>query len=287
MQTAMNDRVPFFIEVATFTPHFPYVPAPIDEDSFPTMRVPRGPAFDKLPAHAPHWLADHHRLTAGGIAALDEAQRKRVEDVQSIDRMIGSFERLAVHNHALRDTVFVFSSDNGLHLGQYRLGAGKLTAFDPDIVVPLVVAGPNIPAGQVNPAIVQNVDLAPTFEQLAGASVPSYVDGRSLVPLLHGEHPAWRQLALVEHHGPATSPSDPDRQSRPSGNPPSYTAIRTATYTYVQYVGGDREYYDRARDPWELDNIYWTLPIRERRHLRALAAALASCHGHGCWVASQ
>jgi arylsulfatase A-like enzyme len=287
MQAAMDERVPYFMEVATFTPHFPYVPAPLDEGTFPGMRAPRGPAFDRLPLHAPRWLAPHRRLNRAEVFALDVAQRRRVECVQSIDRMIGAFERLAARNHQLRNTVFVFSSDNGLHLGQYRLGAGKLTAFDTDIVVPLVFAGPHIPAGRVNRAVVQNVDLAPTFDQLAGAAVPPYVDGHSLVPLLHGQHPRWRGVALVEHHGPATSPSDPDRQSRPSGNPPSYTAIRTATYTYVQYVGGDREYYNRVRDPWELDNVYGSLSARQRRHLTALTAALAACHGHRCWLASQ
>ena len=66
---------------------------------------------------------------------------------------------------ALRDdgiannTYLVFSSDNGLHTGEYRLMPGKLTAFDTDIHVPLVVVGPGVPAGVKSRAMVENVDL--------------------------------------------------------------------------------------------------------------------------------
>jgi arylsulfatase A-like enzyme len=287
MQSAFDRHAAFMVEVATFTPHFPYVPAPMDEGTFPSARAPRGPAFNQMPDHAPHWLAAHGRISSGGIAALDATQRKRIEDVQSIDRMVGEFERLAAENAALRDTVFVFSSDNGMHLGEYRLHAGKLTAFDTDVVVPLVVTGPGIPAGRTNPAIVQNVDLAPTFEELAGAPVPGYVDGRSLVPLLHGEHPPWRTVALIEHHGPDRNPFDPDYQPRPSGNPPTYAAIRTARYTFVRYADGEREYYDRVTDRWEMDNLYGSLRAARRHQLLVLTRALAHCRGVGCWQAAQ
>ena len=54
----------------------------------------------------------------------------------------------------------MFSSDNGLHTGEYRLMPGKLTAFDTDIHVPLVIVGPGVPAGQSTDAMTENVDLA-------------------------------------------------------------------------------------------------------------------------------
>jgi arylsulfatase A-like enzyme len=287
MQSALRAHARFMLEVATFTPHFPYVPAPADRHTFGFVRAPRPPSFDRLPAHAPRWLATHRPLSPGSVAALDAVERKRVEDVQSIDRMVAAFERTAAAHHALSDTVFVFSSDNGLHLGEYRLGAGKLTAFDTDVVVPLIIAGPHIRADQVSDAVVQNVDLAPTFEQLAGAPVPPYVDGHSLVPLLHGRAVPWRTVALIEHHGPAVAVGDPDRQDVQQGNPPSYEALRTATYTFVRYADGEREYYDRVRDPWELHNIWRSLSAARRRHLLALVDALASCHGAGCWLAGE
>jgi N-acetylglucosamine-6-sulfatase len=174
----------------------------------------------------------------------------------------------------------VFSSDNGYHLGEYRLPAGKMTAFDTDVRVPLVVAGPGIPAGATSPAVMQNIDLRPTLDELAGVAAADTVDGESLVPLLHGQAPAgWRTTALVEHHGPDTAPADPDRPGRGAANPESYEALRTATATYVEYASGQREYYDRTTDPDELHNTAAGLPAATLARLHATLAALRSCHG--------
>jgi arylsulfatase A-like enzyme len=238
--------------------------------------------------HAPTWLRDRKPLGPTIIQRIDTSFRKRVEAVQSVDRMIGNLETQLRSSGQLSNTVFVFSSDNGLHLGQHGLGRGKLTAFDTDIRVPLVVAGPGIPAGSVTSDVTENIDLAPTFEQLGGATVPPTVDGRSLVPLLHGEHPSWRTVALVEHHGPDLSPADPDSQSFVDGNPPTYDAIRTPAFTYVRYLNGQREYYDLRTDPAENDNVYRTLSQARVAELNATVNALVHCHGGAaCWRAGQ
>jgi N-acetylglucosamine-6-sulfatase len=282
------DRKPFFLEIASFSPHHPFVPAPRDRGTFTNLLAPEGPSFNVLPKHAPPWLADRAPLSAVRIAHLNTDYVRRVESVQSVDRMIGNLEATLKQAGQLKNTVFVFSSDNGYHLGQHGLGRGKLTAFDTDIKVPLVVTGPGVPAGTVNPDVTENVDLASTFEQLAGAAVPASVDGRSLVPLLHGEDPPWRTLALVEHHGPDTSPDDPDAQGFVAGNPPSYNAIRSANWTYVRYDTGAREYYYRPTDPAENDNIVGSLPPARVRQLDSELNGLVHCHGAtSCWRAGR
>ena len=187
------------------------------------------------------------------------------------------------------DTYLVFSSDNGYHMGEYRLNPGKMTAFDTDVRVPLVVAGPGVPAGAVSDAAVANIDLAPTFEHLGGASIPDNVDGHSLLPLLHGRPDAlWRTANLVEHHGPDNQKDDPDLPASGSGNPPSYEALRTGTYTYVEYVDGSREYYDLTHDPQELHNIVGTLGPARLDQLHADLARIVNCHnGNACWAAGH
>lgn len=62
----------------------------------------------------------------------------------------------------LSNTHIVFNSDNGLHTGEYRLMPGKLTAFDTDIHVPLIIDGPGVPAGATTSGMAENIDLAPT-----------------------------------------------------------------------------------------------------------------------------
>jgi len=139
--------------------------------------------------------------------------------------MIGMVERGLAADGLSHNTYLVFSSDNGLHAGQYRLMPGKLTAFDTDIRVPLVVVGPGVPAGRRTSAMSENIDLAATFAGIAGTSMPT--DGHSLVRLIHGQPaPDWRDTILVEHHGGAMSPFDPDFQRSPSGNPNTYEAMR-------------------------------------------------------------
>jgi arylsulfatase A-like enzyme len=131
--------------------------------------------------------------------------------------------------------------------------------------------------------LAQNADLAPTFTELASAPPPGLPDGRSLAGLLHGQTPSdWRQAALVEHHGPNTRGGDPDRQGEPSGNPPSYTALRTATGSYVEYATGEREYYDLRNDPHQLTNTYPALSAAEQARLHEVATALARCRGSDC-----
>ena len=127
----------------------------------------------------------------------------RARSVLAIDQMIGNLEAAVTAAGAEKNTYIVFSSDNGIHMGEHRLMPGKLTAFDTDIHVPLVVTGPGVAPAHVINEVVENTDLCATFAELAGAGVPATVDGRSLVPFLRGAQvPTWRTLALIEHHGP-------------------------------------------------------------------------------------
>ena len=126
----------------------------------------------------------------------------RARSVLAIDDMIADLEAAVAAAGQEKNTYFIFSSDNGIHMGEHRLMPGKMTAFDTDIHVPLVVTGPGVAPAQVINEIVENTDLCATFAELARASVPATVDGRSLVPLLRGEQvPERRTLALIEHHG--------------------------------------------------------------------------------------
>src|SRR5262249_46622563 len=151
----------------------------------------------------------------------------------------------------LKNTYIVFSSDNGYHLGQHRLTRGKQTAFDTDIRVPLVIAGPGVPRGRTAAQVTQNTDLYPTFLQLSGGAPSAQVDGRGLLPLLHpGQRPVpWRTVALIEHHGPDRNPSDPDfDQGKASGNPTTYEAIRISRRHLPYFKGAVEAVYVEYQD---------------------------------------
>jgi arylsulfatase A-like enzyme len=291
VNTSSTSGSPFFLELATFAPHDPFTPAPRNAREFPGLQAPRPPNFDILPTNPPHWLIGHPPLTASKIRRIDRVFRLRVQSVQAVDDMLGKIERALVTHGQLRSTYIVFSSDNGLHTGEYRLLPGKLTAFDTDIRVPLVIAGPGVPSGTTTDAMTENVDLAKTFEGIAGTSMPS--DGHSLLPLLGGAAPVdWRNAVLVEHHGPDLddgADTDPDSQlNGKSGNPPSYEAMRTPDFLYVEYRDDERELYDLRTDPYELRNLASSLSATQLEQLHGELMALEACHtGDACWAAAH
>jgi N-acetylglucosamine-6-sulfatase len=108
--------------------------------------------------------------------------------------------------------------------------------------VPLLVRGPGVAAGSTTRKIALNTDYLPTFTDLAGTRTPSYVDGRTLGPVLDGSATPWRSAILLEgaaHAGIRT--------------------LGTSTTTkrkYMEYAGGERELYYLLRDPYELTNSF-------------------------------
>jgi arylsulfatase A-like enzyme len=282
---------PFLIEIATFAPHAPYTPAPRYVGTSHDI-VPRIPSYDRRNVDPPKWLAEQPALSADQLATLDRDFNLRVEAVQAVDDLITSIRRTLAASALGKSTYIVFSSDNGYHMGEHMLRAGKQTAFDEDIRVPLIVVGPGVPAGVVVDRIVENIDLCPTFAELAGVPAPKAADGRSLAALIHGRDvPEWRSVALVEHRGPDLEPSDPadpDKENVSPSEPNSYEALRMASSVYVSYFDGEEEYYDHETDPFEMTNTIGSLDEDQRAELRRRMHALATCHGSDdCWKAQQ
>lgn len=280
---------PFMIEVSTYAPHHPYTPAPRDADLFPGLKAPRTAAYNRVPSGSVWLTGVKPKLTKAQKQRLDEEFRLRAQSVQSVDRMIGNLRSTLARAGVADNTMVVFSSDNGYHMGEYTLPSGKQTAFDTDVNVPLVVAGPGVPAGRSLPQVVANIDLRPTFADWAGLPAPAEVDGRSLSPLLSRTEPAeWRHGTLIEHHDPATDPKDPDFTKDSANIPPSYDALRTGTFTYIEYVNGAVEYFDRTTDPDMLKNVAGTLSPERLVELRSAVRGLATCVGaDACWAASR
>ena len=138
--------------------------------------------------------------------------------------------------------MIVFTSDNGYFFGEHRIPEGKLFFYEPSIRVPLLVRGPGIPAGVTRSSLVANIDLAPTLLDLAQAAPLRTMDGRSLVPLLHGDPPATDRAVLLEVGGL-------------EGEGLQSFGVRTPRYAYFELRTGRRELYDLVADPFEMNNL--------------------------------
>jgi len=306
-----NDE-PFFMWLGTKAPHEPATPAPRHEDAFANAPLPRSPSFnEKDVSDKPGWVRDNPPLNAEQVSEMQELYRNRLESMLAVDEMIGRLVGELREAGELDDTYIVFTSDNGFHMGEHRLGWGKWTAYEEDIRVPLVVRGPGVPAGRKLDHMVLNNDLAPTFAELAEAETPPFVDGRSLAPLLTNNPPPprrWRQAFLVEGifetAGDLESPEslltgDPPPEdwrrqillegagaNRDWGRP-GFEAIRTKDHLYVEYETGGRELYDLGKDPYQLNNTYPAADPQLLQSLEKRLDALRSCYGSFCGTAEN
>jgi N-acetylglucosamine-6-sulfatase len=311
---AVHRHQPFFAYLSVYAPHQPATPAKQDVAKFPRAKAPRTPSFDQPDvSRMPKFVRDLPQFSPAETVAIDTLYRKRIRSLQAVDRGVAHLVHTLRVTKQLDNTYIVFASDNGFHLGQHRMPAGKQTAYESDIHVPLLVRGPGVRAGAHESRLAGNTDLAPTFEAMAGVRAPSFTDGRSLLPLLEGHPPAhWRKGYLVEHRNetgevrPARpdegkestlEPPDPDEIARVDGRPPreirdemllnrgaqipDYDAVRTGRYLYAEYANGDRELYDLKVDPDEIHNLAGTRPRLEATLARRVAR-LRHCSGHGC-----
>lgn len=267
---------PFYLEVATFAPHGPSTPAPRHAGMFAELAVPRTPAYDPPNARIP--------------ARLDRQYRLRVQSMQAVDELVAAVIAALRDAQLLDNTYIFFTSDNGFHMGQHGLGAGKSTAYEEDIRVPLFVRGPGISARSTSDALVANIDLAPTFAQIAGVAAPAFVEGRSLLPLLEGAPPArWRDGVLIESYdggGPDTRPIRARATVDARLQQPRYTAIRTADMIYIEYRDGRRQLFDLHSDASELRNLADQKP-EDVQVLSAWLHRLNACRGATCREADR
>lgn len=279
-------RRPFFIHLSTFAPHAPATPAPRHADTFAGVTAPRPPSFNEGDVgDKPAWVRARNLLADRQIAQIDTLYRRRLQSLLAVDDLIGTLvDGLRASGQFQRTYVF-FSSDNGFHLGEHRLPQGKNTAYDEDIRVPLIVIGPGVPEGRTLEHLAMNIDLAPTWTEIAGTSTPSFVDGRSLLPLLNARPPVedqWRQMVLVEHYNQTRS----SRRARAAAIP-EYHALRVKGFSYVEYTTGEQELYDLRRDPYQLQNIYQTGDKNLVSALSARLAAVKRCVGAACKIAED
>jgi arylsulfatase A-like enzyme len=246
---------PFFLYIGPSAPHAPPEVEEKYADEFLQTELPREGNFNAFGTGEVSWLATKPQLNDVQIAELDAEHRERLRSMLTVRDMFSRLIGALRDTGKLENTYVFFTSDHGYHMGDHRLLAQKLTAFEEDIRVPLQVRGPGIPAGQVRAEMVAGHDIAPTIADLAGIEVPAFVDGRSLKPLLFGETPeSWRLhigievWSVVRPANPAL-PDAPDfrgvRSIHPSG----------VVSKFVQYVNGETELYRLERDPAELKNI--------------------------------
>ncbi|KAH3877270.1 N-acetylglucosamine-6-sulfatase-like [Dreissena polymorpha] len=200
-----NMTAPFFMMLSTPSCHDPFTPAPQYNASFPEAQVPRTGNYN-MRGKNKHWLIEKTivPLPNDTVVTGDGIYRRRWQTLLSVDDMVADVVQTLEDQGVLNNTYIFFTSDNGYHLGQFGLPDDKRQMYEFDIRVPLMVRGPGIKAGQISKEVVANIDLAPTFMDLAADSFAPGADGISMRAILrpedHVKRPV-RDTILVEHVG--------------------------------------------------------------------------------------
>jgi N-acetylglucosamine-6-sulfatase len=276
------DPRPFFLWVAFLAPHSggprdpddpsgqsTPSPAARHRNYFATQPLPIPPSFNEADvSDKPAGIRNRPMMTAAKIAAVRENYQQRLESLLAVDEAVGLIVNQLAAIGELDKTYILFTSDNGFFHGEHRVPAGKVLLYEPSIRVPLIMRGPNIPAGQHRSQFVSNIDLARTIVAATGTQPGRVLDGRSLLPfardpVLH----SGRDLLLET---------------------PTYAAIRTPNWLYAEHVTGERELYNLARDRDELTSLHNDLRYdRVEADLARRLARLRGCAGPVCRQGAQ
>jgi arylsulfatase A-like enzyme len=133
--------------------------------------LPKPANFDEADvSDKPQWVKPLPRLSQTKMSVLQNAYRQRLRSMLSVEDMLKRIIDTIDQTGQLDNKYIFFTSDNGYHMGNHRLGANKKTPYEEDIGVPLMVRGPGVPAEAVRDQLVLNNDFAPTIAALAGSS---------------------------------------------------------------------------------------------------------------------
>ena len=259
---ANADEQPFFMYVSFMAPHDPR-----------TMPQEFLEMYDPEEVVLPPNFTGGHPFDNGDLKVRDELLEEFPRTAPAIRRHLAEYYAMISHLDAqigrildaleatgrTENTIIVFAGDNGLALGQHGL-MGKQNLYDHSVRVPLIMAGPGVPAGRRSDALCYLYDIMPTLCDLVGVPIPDSVQGHSLVGALQGADPVRETMYLAYKE--------------------YQRAVRDRRYKLIEYVVDGRrttQLYDIEHDPWEMRNLadepaLGPTPLAE--HLRRLRREL-------------
>lgn len=248
-----RDR-PFCLLLWLQTPHAPFYRPRRYLDLYDGVSIPKPATFDddlKGYPGKPRCFADAQNkigtIQNGDCPrSLEELVKDYYAGLVAVDDNIGRVMSYLESSGQLDDTVVLHSSDHGFFLGEWRC-YDKRFMHEPSLRVPAMIRYPRLfRAGTKVDEMILNIDFAPTLLELAGATIPEAMQGKSLVKLAQGNESQWRKDWLYEYFEYPGA-----EQVRP------HRGVRTTRYKYIHYFVAPEEFelYDLQADPGERRNL--------------------------------
>lgn len=252
LQELSGANQPFFLAVGFWKPHMPFNAPKRYWDLYDRDKIPV-PERILPPVDVPELALTPDRYRGGADASfLREMHHGHLAAISYLDSQVGRVLQALRDLDLEKNTVVVFWSDHGLHLGEHGL-TRKTTVFELDAGVPLILSVPGMPQGGRSSSLVELVDLFPTLLDLFGQPRLEGLEGRSLVPILKDPSFQTRSTAMTQT----------PRPNYLRGKQPEVMgySIRTATHRFTQWrewLSGKvlaQELYDHRIDPGETRNL--------------------------------
>lgn len=236
---------PFFLGLGFVRPHVPLVAPSRFFDLYPLEQVkpfvnPAGD-LDDIPPAAVRMIGGRAHHMGMNEDEQREALRAYYASISFMDEQLGRVLRTLDRLKLREQTVIVFQSDHGWHLGEHTYWQ-KRSLMEESARVPLIIAAPGRKSrGRASRALVELVDVYPTVAELCGLKAPAELEGQSLVPLLDDPGNSHKLVARTQY-------DDEKVKGR---------AIRSEHFRYIRWTGdgGGEEFYDHRRDPHEFTNV--------------------------------
>ncbi len=269
---------PFFLALGFYRPHTPYVAPTHHAKHYPLSKIK--PVLEKegdrddIPRAALPDRPHQRELTMAKRKEIIQAYYASTTLMDAcLGRVLDALEKLKLNDN----TIVVFLSDHGYHLGHHGLWQ-KSDLFEGSARVPLIISVPGMTtAGMGTSALSELVDLYPTLADLCGLTAPKHVMGDSLLPILQRPLRKGKEVAYT-----VTRIRPKGFRTKTQPNPLGRT-VRTKRYRYTEWLEGKHgvELYDYLEDPMEFHNLAEHTEHQDTR--KELAAILARMQKKAAW----
>jgi arylsulfatase A-like enzyme len=253
-----RDEKPFLMYVAFTAPHDPRTAPQAFHEMYPPEEIELPPNFKK---EHPFRIADM-KIRDEKLAAFPrepEEIKKHISDyyamITATDVQIGRILDELEKSGEAKNTIIVFSGDNGLAVGQHGL-MGKQNVYEHSIKVPLIFCGPGIPKDVKTEAFAYLHDVFPTLCGLTGLEIPESVETKNLAPVILGKQAEVRE---VMHFGYSSWPGDILREKEgEESDRGAHRAVRKGDWKLIissKEGVVTRQLFNLKEDPWELNNV--------------------------------
>jgi arylsulfatase A-like enzyme len=258
LEKGRDTSKPFFLYLSHKAVHSDPLPPERYKNQYSKLDIKLPASMANTPennAGKPLWVQNQRNSWHGADFPYhtDNPMTKQVRDyyrtLSPVDDSLGRIMAYLKKNKLDKNTMVVFYSDNGFMIGEHGL-IDKRNAYEPSVRVPMIVWAPGmVPKGVTNPAVVRNLDLAPTFLDIAHVDKPQQMEGKSFLPVAEGkiDEKAWNPGDFVyEYYWEWSFPQTP-----------TTFAIERDRVKYIQYHGvwDMEELYDLKTDPDEMHNL--------------------------------